>query len=552
MRCALISFNCRYSHSCLSLFYLRNELERHAPAMEISLHQFTINDPYFATLQRIIGLKADVYFLSVYIWNAELVARIITDLATVRPETMIVLGGPQAAAMEQDRLPPKTTVVYGEIEAIDRRFYADLADATLAARYQSGRAGLFPSPYRPEDFRDHLANRAVYYESSRGCPFSCSYCISARESGIRTKDDEMVRQELLALLSHSPGTVRFVDRTFNASPSRSLAIWQFLLEQRPVGTLFHFEIAPDLFTEEMFALLQQVPAGLFQFEIGIQSTHPPTLSAINRKSDISASLAVIRRLAALDTIHLHVDLILGLPYETKESFSRSFNDVFAVGPHYIQMGLLKVLPHTPLRDQANEFGLVYRRTPPYEILATAWLPQAELAELFWFGECVEAFANNRYFRSFFACIRQRGENGFAFFMRLLSLCRQEDFFQRAKTQELLSSLLLSAITDHPHRHVLTELLLFDWLRSGHRFLPPHLNPNLLNAEKNRLWRTLPQDLPPCYQRATRNEFFKKAIFVRFSQETLQQLDLEGGEGILCFLPERERGVAGLVQTVRIA
>ena len=552
MKFALIGFNCRFTHSCLSLFYLRQELTKHMENAQISLRQFTINDAYYATLQQISILRPDAFFFSVYIWNAGIITRIVNDLAEMLPAALFVLGGPQAAALGRDDLPARCTLVSGEIEGIDPGFYADLRAGVLQPHYSGKRQAAFASPFTPEDFTTHLANRHIYYESSRGCPYGCSYCISALEPGVRHKDFPQVRDELRQILANQPQGIRFVDRTFNASAARALQIWQFLKEES-AGTTFHFEIAPDLFTEEMFAFLHSMPPRLFEFEIGMQSTHAATLAAINRKSSPRTALHNISRLAKIGTIHLHVDLILGLPHESFASFGASFNDVFAAAPHYIQMGLLKILPHTPLNSRSGEFAISHCRQPPYEVLATGWLSRAELAELFWFGECVEAFYNNRYFRSFFTFLRQSRQDAFQFFLGLLQACRQREFFNRARTQLLMSEILSDFSRSEPDGELLTELLIFDWLRSGHRFLPDHLGPQRLKEEKQRQWQALPEALPPLYVSATRNEFFKQSLFVRFSAPTLRELGLSADSGgILCFLNEREDSVLELTRVVPVA
>lgn len=552
MKFALIGFNCRFTHSCLSLFYLRQELRKHMEDAQISLRQFTINDAYYATLLQIGTLRPDAFFFSVYIWNAGIITRIVNDLAKILPAALFVLGGPQSAALSREDLPARCTIVSGEIEGIDPCFYADLRTGNLLPCYAGKRQAAFASPFTPEDFTSHLANRHIYYESSRGCPYGCSYCISALEPGVRHKDFPQVREELRLILAQQPKGVRFVDRTFNASAARAMQIWQFLRDEA-AGTTFHFEIAPDLFTEEMFAFLQSVPPRLFEFEIGMQSTQAATLAAINRKSSPPTALRNLSRLAEIGTIHLHVDLILGLPHENFASFRASFNDVFAAAPHYIQMGLLKVLPRTPLSSRLQEFAVSHCRQPPYEVLATGWLSQAELSELFWFGECVEAFYNNRYFRSFFTFIRQSGRDGFQFFFDLLQACRQRDFFARAKTQLLMSEILYDFIGTDRDRELLTELLIFDWLRSGHRFLPDHLGPQRLKEEKQRMWLLLPQELPAHYTNTTRSDFFKQSLFVAFSGRTLQELGLTAGAaGIVCFLNERENSVLELSRTALVS
>ncbi len=193
---------------------------------------------------------------------------------------------------------------------------------------------------------------------------------------MRHLQPSQVFDEIKDILRNPPKVIRFVDRTFNDLPERALAIWRFLAEQ-PGDTLFHFEMAPDRFTEEMFQFLEQVSPGRFQFEIGVQSTNPETLKAINRECDLEKLEHNIRKLASLDTIHLHLDLILGLPYENRESFACSFAEVFALGSHYIQMGLLKILPDTPISKSIEEYGLVVCQSPPYELLANRWLDKAD-------------------------------------------------------------------------------------------------------------------------------------------------------------------------------
>lgn len=551
MHLALVASNCRYTHSSLSLFYVRNELESHLPDATVSLHQLTINDPYFDTLLTLTELKADGYFFSVYVWNVERILRIVQDIATILPQSLFVFGGPQAGELPLNELPAKSTIVSGEIEGAPPAFYEDLLQGTLSRRYRCESHSAFPSPYREEDFKEELANRSVYYESSRGCPYSCSYCLSAAERGIRQKKLSQVSDELSLICRHEPVSVRFVDRTFNASSERALAIWRFLRALN-ISTCFHFEISPDLFTEEMFLFLEDVPVGLFQFEVGIQSTNPATLAAINRKTDCGRALTNIRRLLALNTVHLHVDLICGLPHENVATFKKSFDDVFALLPHHIQMGHLKVLPNTPLAGQTGQYCLISCRRPPYEILATGWLDHGELIRLHLFGQCVEAFYNNRFFKAFFRYVSRSNESGFVFFEELLGLCEETGFLRRTKTQKLMSELLLSLAPRNGDAGLVKEILRFDWLRSGHRFLPDHLDPELLREEKNRLWKVLPQEKHPLYDHSTRDRFFKQSLFLGFSGQTLRELGFAHEDrGVLCFLPEREDGVLALTRVVLI-
>ena len=542
----LIAFNGRYIHSSPALFYVRGALEANIPECRTSILQFTVNDPYYQTLRRIAAGEPDGLFFSVYIWSSGYIGRLVRDVVKILPDTPIILGGPQAAAMARDLgddARRRCTVVSGEIEGAGDVFYRDLLAGDLQAEYRAGGKRLFSSPYRPEDFGGPLKNRYVYYESSRGCPFNCTYCLSASEKGVRHLPVPQVREEIAEILRHNPRVVRFVDRTFNDIPERALEIWRFLAEQ-PGETLFHFEMAPDRFTEAMFAFLAQVEPGRFQFEIGVQSTNPETLAAINRKCDPEKLRDNIARLATLDAIHLHLDLILGLPYDTRESYGRSFAEVFALGPHYIQMGLLKILPDTPISGEVGKFGLVACEEPPYEILASRWLAGDELADLYWFGECVEAFYNNRFFRVFWEHRRRNGEDILAFFRGLSAICRQKGFFDSAKTQELLSSFLLEAVRNRPDHELLRELLVFDWLRCGHRFLPDHLAAGDISRLKKHLWKNLPQTLEGFYDHRSRDEFFKQGVFAEFTGSLLGAIGLANDDGtaVICFLPEREKTV----------
>ncbi|MCL7489422.1 MAG: B12-binding domain-containing radical SAM protein [Desulfobulbaceae bacterium] len=540
-RYQLIGLNCRYSHSGLALFYVRHALEHHLPAAKVGMDLFTINDPYYDTLLRISSSKADALFFSVYIWNAQYVSRLVHDLAAIDPDRPIILGGPQAPFAGE--LPPCCTLAQGEVEGLPAGFYRDLDQGVLQPVYRAEPGHPFPFPYRDEDFTTLLPNRLVYYESSRGCPFRCSYCLSSVGRKVGHKDVETVRQELARILSHEPRIIKFVDRTFNDNPERALEIWRFLAEQHG-RTRFHFEIAPDRFTGEMFDLLEKVGPDRFQFEIGMQSTNPETLDAVNRRMDVDIAAENISRLVRLDTIHLHVDLILGLPYETGESFRESFNRVFFLAPHYIQMGLLKVLPETPIRREAEEHGLVFCRQPPYEILANRWLDHRSLARLHLLCECVEAFYNNRWFRTLWKYINRGGEEPYSFFAGLLAVCEEHRFFDLSHTQELLARMLRTLAGQRSDQDLLVNLLRYDWLRCGHRFLPPFLEDKPLAETRAMLRRDLPPSLEGLYDSRGRSEFFKRGVFLELSAEAVDYAEPGRGDrpALACFLPEQTTGV----------
>ncbi len=547
----LVAVNCRYSHSCLALFYLRQALEHHVPGCRIRLSQYTLNDPYYRTLLELTGSETDALFFSVYIWNHAYVRRLVSDLATVRPDLPLILGGPQAP--ELSGLPAKATVVQGEIEGIGESFYDDLVSGKLRPVYRAEGRPSFSSPYRKQDFDTALHNRQVYYESSRGCPFSCAYCLSSITRGVRHLDMGQVRRELALILEAEPKIVKFVDRTFNTDLQRTLELWRYLAGLSTC-TRFHFEVAPDRFPPWLLDFLQTVPAGRFQFEVGLQSFTPEALQAVDRQMDPEAAAEHVRYLVSLDTIHIHADLILGLPFETAASFRSSFNRLFALAPHHLQLGLLKILPGTRLAGRCREFGLIHCDQPPYEILATRWLDHGTLRYLYGFCNCVELFHNNRFFPSFWRYLRNTGEEPFAFFTSLLDLAQAERFFSQAPTHALLNRLLVKIVQSRSDRDLVLDLLRFDWLRCGYRFLPPELDGPELNKVRRRLRLQLPQNMAGLYSYTDREEFFKQTIFLPLGGAAVKELRLGDGrqDGIVCLLPAMTAGVRSYRQAVLLA
>lgn len=555
MHIKLVAINGRFTHSSLALFHVRNELEAHCPPVTNEILQLTIRDPYYEVLLRLSWNTPDAIFFSASVWNSDKVEDLIADLHSLLPFCQFVVGGPQAEVVGNNLGKGVCTVVCGAVEAVDENFYVDLLEGSLQPRY--GRSFFkiknipFVSPYREGDFDTHLKNRNIYYESSRGCPFSCTYCLSSAEKGIVHKDLTQVRSELDQIMAHDTKVLRFVDRTFNDLPSRALDIWEVVLEYES-DTLFHFEIAPDRISEDMFTFLATVPPGRFQFEIGIQSTHGPTLAAINRRIDPVVAHATLSRLASLNNIHLHADLILGLPYETEASFMKSFSDLFAMGPHYIQMGLLKLLPDTPINREASGFNYLYCHRPPYSVLSNEWLDAESLQELYWFSECVEKFYNNRYFPSLWKYFRRNNEDICRIFKKLLGLAHEHRLFQLAATQELLCSLLMKSLSNRKDTSIIRELLSYDWFSCGHRSLPSCLDVGGEDGRelKDRLYQTLPSDIPGLYSKKERSRFFKQSVFHRFSAECLAELSYAGQESsCFSFLRERDNGLNKLQKAV---
>ncbi len=550
MKVSLIGINARYSHSCLALFYLRNELESHLPEVTVDISQYTINDPYYTLFQRIAAAGADYFFFSALIWNSDLVERLIEDLLCLGQKRRIVVGGPQAEIVGQKFAQESRLALFdGDIEAAGEDFFEDLKAGTLKKAY---RASFLKSadkalryPYRHSDFQYHLQNRAVYYESSRGCPFFCSYCLSSSERGLYHKDLDQVFSELEDILKHQPETVRFVDRTFNDSPERALSIWRYLKDKDP-STLFHFEIAPDRFSEQMFDFLETVRPYLFQFEIGIQSTNVETLAAIRRPIDSVRAGSVVRRLRRMENIHLHTDLILGLPFETAQSFKGSINQVFAMQSHYIQMGLLKLLPGTEIRAQADSWDYRAGRRPPYPVFANRWMDEATLRSFYWLGECIEHCYNNRYFPTLWHYLVSVGEDMAAFFEALAKRFHDQGYLWQAATQKTLVRLVLEEVRGRADCELIGELICFDWLRCGHRFLPraiAYQKPTIDELRRD-LYHRLPQEIAELYKRGERKTWIKTSVFHWFSARALQWAGLapQSDPVLVCFLNQREEHI----------
>ncbi|MBL4901724.1 MAG: DUF4080 domain-containing protein [Desulfocapsa sp.] len=557
MQIKLVAINGRYTHSSLALFHVRNEMEYRCKDVSTEIVQLTIRDPFYEVLLRLSKDTPDAIFFSAAVWNSDQVEGLLTDLHSLLPSCLLVVGGPQAEVVGANLGEGVCTVVRGAIEAVEEHFYTDLQSAKLQPLYGRSFFHLkekqkkFVSPYREEDFALHLKNRNIYYESSRGCPFSCSYCLSSAENGVVHKDLLQVRRELDQIMSHDTKVLRFVDRTFNDIPDRALAIWKLVLEYDG-DTLFHFEIAPDRISEEMFVFLATVPPGRFQFEIGIQSTNEETLAAINRRIDPAIAHKTVARLAALNTIHLHADLILGLPFETEESYLQSFADIFAMGPHYIQMGLLKLLPDTAISRDAEKFDYRFCKRPPYSVLANQWLDSESLQRLYWFSECVERFCNNRYFPSLWKYLRRVEGDIASFFLALLGVAETNRLFQLAATQEFLCALLVEATGGRNDWQLIHELLIYDWLCCGKRNLPGCLSGDSRNERelKDRLYQQLATDIPDLYSKKERNQFFRRTVFYQFTVECITELGRKATEpACFAFLQERESSLMKLQKVV---
>ncbi len=414
MKILLTTLNSQYVHSNPALKYLYTVTAD--TSADVDLREFTINNEPNYIYGELVRANYDMVCFSCYIWNIEQTKAIAADLKKARPEIKICVGGPEVsfnAHVFAVQNPWVDFVFCGEGEYPFYRFLQvfkepELPFNTVPGLVYKHDGKIYVNPQmEPMDFDtipflysvlECEPDKVIYYESARGCPFKCAYCLSSIDKKIRPLSIERVKADLGYFLYKNVMQVKFIDRTFNYDEDRAYEIWRYLIENDNGKTNFHFEICADLLTDRMFELLAKARPGLFQFEIGIQSTHAETLAAVNRKENVYPVLYNIEKLLKPGNIHIHVDLIAGLPYETYKLFERSFDKVYALGADAFQMGFLKVLKGTPLAQMQSQYGIVYRDKAPYEIISNNWLSSLELARLKTVEKMLDIYYNRGGFK----------------------------------------------------------------------------------------------------------------------------------------------------------
>lgn len=435
MKILLVAVNAKYIHSNLAVYSLKAAAGNYGGQVEIA--EYTINQRTDEILGDIYGKQPKVVAFSCYIWNRRIVEELIRELKKVLPDTFLWAGGPEVSYDARRFLmncPEASGVMQGEGEETFRRLAAYYIEGSgclsqirgLACRGEDGQILETPKPellhmdtlpFPYGDLRE-FENRILYYESSRGCPFRCSYCLSSVDKTVRFRSLKLVKEELSIFLDAKVPQVKFVDRTFNIRRDRTVEIWQWLLEHDNGITNFHFEIGADLLSEEELGILEKMRPGLVQLEIGVQSTNADTVREIQRTMELTRLKTVVKRIRSFHNIHQHLDLIAGLPGEDLNSFRRSFDEVFFLEPEQLQLGFLKVLRGSNLYEQASDYGIVCHEEPPYEVLFTHWLSYEELLLLKRVEEMVEIYYNSRQFGQTLKQILKRYESPFDFFHEL--------------------------------------------------------------------------------------------------------------------------------------
>ena len=416
MKILLAACNAKYIHSNLAVYDLQAYAAKYAD--HIILKEYTINQQKDDIMRDIYLEHPEVVCVSCYIWNISFVKELMADLTKILPDADFWAGGPEVSYDAEKFLaenPEFTGVMVGEGEETFLELSghyieqspADLKDITGVC-YRDGEKivhngwcqimDLSSIPFIYKDLAD-FKNRIIYYESSRGCPFSCSYCLSSIDKKLRFRDIEMVKKELQFFIDNKVPQVKFVDRTFNCKHDHAMAIWKYINEHDNGVTNFHFEISADLLREEELQEMSTMRPGLIQLEIGVQSTNPDTIKAIHRTMDFEKLKGIVNRIHSFGNIHQHLDLIAGLPYEDYDSFRKSFNDVYALKPQQLQLGFLKVLKGSHMMEMCQEYEIVYKTREPYEVLSTKWLDYDHVLKLKNVENMVEVYYNSGQFQN---------------------------------------------------------------------------------------------------------------------------------------------------------
>ncbi len=432
MKLLLVAVNAKYIHSNPAVYDLKAYAGAHAPHIELA--EYTINQLPEEIVKDIYVRQPDVIAFSCYIWNIRYVRELTGDLRQLLPQVPVWLGGPEVSFDSRELLTGMgqiTGIMRGEGEAVFRQLAAHYVDGSPRLTDICGLTWREDGQIRetacaePLDMSeipfayqnmDDFANRIVYYESSRGCPFSCSYCLSSVDKRLRFRSLALVKKELAFFLDAGVAQVKFVDRTFNCKKEHARVIWRYLLAHDNGVTNFHFEIAADLLDEEDLSLIRAMRPGQIQLEIGVQSTNPRTIREIRRTMDFEKVARVVREIKSFANTHQHLDLIAGLPYEDLASFRKSFNDVYALRPDELQLGFLKVLRGSYMYEMRERYGLKYRQEPPYEVLSTDWLPYGDVIRLKAVEEMVEVYYNSGQFPQTLAWAV--GDDAYGFFEEL--------------------------------------------------------------------------------------------------------------------------------------
>lgn len=481
MKVVLTAINAKYIHSNLAVYSLRKYAAKYAEQIELA--EYTINNHTDDILQDLYKRKPDVLAISCYIWNIDMVWQIIKEIKKVLPDLHIWLGGPEVS-YEVEELFENGADIDGVMIGEGEQTFLEVMEYYNKDRNLQDISGIaywdkttkkvvFTTPRLPMPLSeipfpyDDLAefkNKIIYYESSRGCPFACSYCLSSIEKGVRLRDISLVKKELALFLDAKIPQVKFIDRTFNCNHQHAMEIWNYIYEHDNGVTNFHFEISADLLTDEELSLLQKMRPGLVQLEIGVQSTNLETIKAINRTMNLDKLSYAVEQVRKGENIHQHLDLIAGLPYEDYNTFQKSFNQVYAWKPDQLQLGFLKVLKGSFMHDQKDEYHIIYKGQPPYEVMVTRWLSYEDVIRLKRVEDMVEVYYNSGQFAHTLSFLLHFYPSPFAFYEMLGEYYEENGLWEEKHSRMSRYQILLDFVkkTCPDIVEPAGELLVYDW------------------------------------------------------------------------------------------
>lgn len=539
----LVAINAKYIHTNLAVRSLKAQLTQ----FEVEIIELSINDSLHRIVQHLLASESKIYGFSCYIWNMELILKLAEIVKKTRPYAKILLGGPEVSFDSQTLLNDYCFVdliIQGEGETKLRKLLEagttenDLSQIPgLCFRSQLGGINT-NSDEKPilldslsfsysQDELLKLENKIIYYETMRGCPFSCSYCLSSTIHGVEMISLERVFKEIDFFIDAGVKQVKLVDRTFNCDMKRAKAIFRHLID-RGGKTNFHFEMTGDLIDAEMVEILKEAPAGLIQFEIGVQSTDPITLEAIGRKISLTKTEKNVQKLLANKNIHIHLDLIAGLPFETYDIFKTSFNRISVLEPDMLQLGFLKCLKGTRIRKEETVHEYAYTHFPPYEIISNKYISSDELYRLRDIEMLVDRYFNSGSFKRTMSYILKQKlfKSPFEFFETFSLFWKTQGYYDAGKSRDQLFVILLEFLKTYDQGEQLVEWVKFDFLILGTMRLPEYLKDTTPEKEWIFEFLKIPANIAlylPEYVNLPAKKIFTKVKFQRFSIEFIHHL-----------------------------
>lgn len=569
MKILLTTLNSKFIHTNLAIRYL-NQMVKDIEDIDVDIREYTINNELDFILKDIYANNYDVILFSTYIWNVNDIVKICNNLKKVNKNVKIALGGPEVTYDSEESMKKYDFVdyiLYGEGELVFRDFVKslkgdiDIKDVNGIVYRNNGdiaknkpmkdieNLDIIPSPYVDLNKAEY-ENRIVYYETSRGCPFNCQYCLSSTLQGLRYFSIDRVKSDLKALIDARVSQIKFIDRTFNANKKFAMEIMQFLMENDNDYTTYHFEVTAHLLTEDMLEFLKGCKEGLFQFEIGVQTTNEKVLEAVGRRDDFSKLSYVVQKIASYRNIHQHLDLIAGLPYEDYNSFENSFNDVFNLGIEHLQLGFLKMIKGTGIRNNADEHEFRYKDYPPYEVLYNKYITYNEILKLKDIEEILERYFNSKNFVLSMRYIIHNyyKESPFKFFEDFATYFDKNGYFNMSQGKNQLYKILLDFYTEKINKNIelFTEIIKYDYISLGKTSnVPGFMSKIEVEDFKNRCHLFLQNEenilkYIPRFENTPAKQIIKHVHFEPFKYDILKlkeniKADLEKKESIVLFV-----------------